>query len=88
MEVVPLTLIISLWLVFVFLVFFLQEHARGRMSSAERDSLLPLAEETPLVNGAPVADRADASAVGRSHCPDSDRAADNCPTTPRPNSRS
>jgi len=47
MAVVPLTLTISLCLVFSFVVFFLREHARGRLSSAERDSLLPLAEETP-----------------------------------------
>jgi hypothetical protein len=47
MDVVPLTLAISLCLVFTFIVFFLREHARGRLSSAERDSLLPLAEETP-----------------------------------------
>ena len=46
MAVVPLTLTISLCLVFTFVVFFLREHARGRLSSAERDSLLPLAEET------------------------------------------
>lgn len=45
MAVVPLTLTISLCLVFTFIVFFLREHARGRVSSAERDSLLPLAEE-------------------------------------------
>ncbi len=45
MPVVPLTLTISLCLVFTFIVFFLREHARGRMSSAERDSLLPLADE-------------------------------------------
>jgi hypothetical protein len=45
MPVVPLTLTISLCLVFTFVVFFLREHARGRISSAERDSLLPLAEE-------------------------------------------
>lgn len=45
MSVVPLTLTISLCLVFTFIVFFLREHARGRVSSAERDSLLPLAEE-------------------------------------------
>lgn len=49
MAVVPLTLTISLCLVFTFIVFFLREHARGRLSSAERDSLLPLAEESPLV---------------------------------------
>jgi hypothetical protein len=47
MTVVPLTLAISLCLVFTFVVFFLREHARGRLSSAERDSLLPLAEENP-----------------------------------------
>ncbi len=47
MAIVPLTLTISLCLVFTFVVFFLREHARGRLSSAERDSLLPLAEETP-----------------------------------------
>ncbi|MBI4625252.1 MAG: hypothetical protein HY736_18780 [Verrucomicrobia bacterium] len=45
MAVVPLTLTISLCLVFTFVVFFLCEHARGRLSSVERDSLLPLAEE-------------------------------------------
>jgi hypothetical protein len=47
MAVVPLTLTISLCLVFTFIVFFLREHSRGRLSSPERDSLLPLAEETP-----------------------------------------
>ena len=47
MAIVPLTLTISLCLVFTFVIFFLREHARGRLSSAERDSLLPLAEETP-----------------------------------------
>jgi cbb3-type cytochrome oxidase subunit 3 len=47
MAVVPLTLTISLCLVFTFVIFFLREHARGRFSSAERDSLLPLAEERP-----------------------------------------
>lgn len=47
MAVVPLTLTISLCLVFTFVIFFLREHARGRLSSAERDSLLPLAEEEP-----------------------------------------
>lgn len=45
MSVVPLTLAISLCLVFTFIVFFLRENARGRESSAERDSLLPLADE-------------------------------------------
>ncbi len=45
MAIVPLTLTISLCLVFTFVLFFLREHARGHLSSAERDSLLPLAEE-------------------------------------------
>ena len=49
MAVVPLTLTISLCLVFTFVIFFLREHARGHLSSAERDSLLPLAEESPRV---------------------------------------
>lgn len=47
MSIVPLTVIVSLTLAFTFVVFFLGEHARGRLGGAERDSLLPLAEETP-----------------------------------------
>ena len=54
MPVVPLTLTISLCLVFTFVLFFLREHARGTVSSAERDSLLPLAEENPRLAHAPV----------------------------------
>jgi len=54
MSVVPLTLTISLCLVFTFVVFFLREHARGTASSAERDSLLPLAEEDSRVVRAPL----------------------------------
>jgi cbb3-type cytochrome oxidase subunit 3 len=45
MSVVPLTLTISLCLVFTFVIFVLREQRRGNASSAERDSLLPLAEE-------------------------------------------
>jgi len=52
MDVVPLTLTITLCLVFTFLVFFLREQARGRLSSPERDSLLPLAAERGLVRDA------------------------------------
>lgn len=47
MPVVPLTLTISLCLVFTFVLFFLREQSQGRLSSAERDSLLPLADEKP-----------------------------------------
>lgn len=46
MSVIPLTLTISLCLVFTFIVFFLRENSR-HFSDAERESLLPLAEETP-----------------------------------------
>ncbi len=45
MDVVPLTLTISLCLVFTFVIFFLREHARSDGSSAESAALLPLAEE-------------------------------------------
>lgn len=51
MSVVPLTLTISLCLVFTFVVFFLREHSRRRFSGAESETLLPLAEETPRLVG-------------------------------------
>jgi hypothetical protein len=51
MSVIPLTLTVSLCLVFTFVVFFLRENSR-RFSNAERESLLPLAEETPRTAGA------------------------------------
>ncbi len=88
MDVVPLTLIISLWLVFVFVVFFLQEHARGRMSSAERDSLLPLAEETPRIQGGPFANDAPAPDGAPPPRPDCHRTGDTPHTFPRSDLRS
>jgi len=51
MSVVPLTLTISLCLVFTFVVFFIREHSRRRFGSAESDALLPLAEEMRRVGG-------------------------------------
>jgi hypothetical protein len=45
MAVIPLTLTISLVLVLTFVAFFLREQERGRRGGAERDSLLPLADE-------------------------------------------
>lgn len=45
MAVVPLTLTISLCLVFTFVVFFFREHSRARFGSAESEALLPLADE-------------------------------------------
>jgi hypothetical protein len=47
MSVIPLTLTISLCLVFTFVIFFIREQARHPFSSAERESLLPLTDETP-----------------------------------------
>ncbi len=54
MPVVPLTLTISLVLVFSFVVFFIREQSRGSVSSPERDSLLPLAEEIPRLARVPM----------------------------------
>ena len=72
MSVVPLTLTISLCLVFSFVIFFLREHARGTASSAERDSLLPLAEENPrLAHASPAKDSAPHGECG---CHDGSRA--------------
>jgi hypothetical protein len=45
MSVIPLTIVAGLCLVFTFLMFFLRMHACARVSSVERDSLLPFAEE-------------------------------------------
>jgi len=51
MAVIPLTLAISLCLVFTFVVFFLREQSRHPFGSAERESLLPLSEERPRTDG-------------------------------------
>ena len=50
MPVIPLTITVSLCLVLTFLVFFIREQSR-RFGNAERESLLPLAEETPRIAG-------------------------------------
>jgi hypothetical protein len=52
-SVVPLTLAVSLCLVFTFVVFFLREHSRRRFGSSESDALLPLSEERPSVATSP-----------------------------------
>lgn len=51
MAVVPLTIVISLCLVFTFVIFFIREQsvARRQFSSAESEALLPLAEESRRV---------------------------------------
>jgi hypothetical protein len=73
MAVVPLTIAISLGLVLTFIVFFLREHARSRLSGAERDSLLPLAEETPRPVPVPVRHPAHDHAGDGCRCRDGTR---------------
>lgn len=53
MSVIPLTVLCSLLLVAVFVALFVREQRRRRFASAERDSLLPLADETPRLAGRP-----------------------------------
>jgi len=50
MSVIPLTLTISLCLVFTFVIFFLREQSH-RSGNAERDSVLPFADEHPRLPG-------------------------------------
>jgi hypothetical protein len=50
MNVIPITLAISLCLTLTFILFFWREQTRHSYSSAERDSLLPLGEETPAAS--------------------------------------
>lgn len=46
MSVIPITIFFSLLLAGTFVLLFAREQLRRSFSSAERDSLLPLAEET------------------------------------------
>ncbi len=52
MSVIPLTVFFSLLLAGLFIVLFAREQGRRRFASAESDSLLPLADETPHTVGA------------------------------------
>ncbi len=61
MSVIPLTVFFSLLLAGLFIALFVHEQRRRRFTSAEHDSLLPLAEETPrAADGAPVPPPTDA----------------------------
>lgn len=51
MSVIPLTVFFSLLLAGLFIALFVHEQRRRRFTSAEHDSLLPLAEETPREAG-------------------------------------
>ena len=59
MEVIPLTLAISLLLSITFIALFVREFSRPRRAGAEHDSLLPL--EADKI----VAAREEASLIGR-----------------------
>ena len=65
MSVIPVTLFFSLLLAGTFVVLFAREHRKRQFASAERDSLLPLADESPRVaDAAPASDPAHDSACG------------------------
>lgn len=48
MDVIPLTLLISLILSLTFIALFVREFSRPRRAGADRDSLLPLEPEQPI----------------------------------------
>lgn len=49
MSAIPLTVLLSLALAGLFTVLFWREHRRRHLGGAERDSLLPLADESPRI---------------------------------------
>ncbi len=53
MSVIPITVFLSLGLVFLFVALFLREHRHRHFANAERDSLLPLADEQPRIQVGP-----------------------------------
>ncbi len=61
MSVIPLTIFFSLLLAGLFIALFVHEQRRRRFASAESDSLLPLAEETPHEAGTGRDDHAHAA---------------------------
>jgi hypothetical protein len=53
MDVIPLTLALSLVLSLTFIALFVREFSRPRRAGADRDSLLPLEADLPVSVGAP-----------------------------------
>jgi len=53
MSVIPVTIFFSLLLAGLFVVLFAREQRQRRFASAERESLLPLADEKPRVSAPP-----------------------------------
>jgi hypothetical protein len=76
MSVIPLTIFFSLLLAGTFVVLFAREQRRQHLTSPERDSLLPLADETPRaaatlgVRAAGYAPGGCGCRHGRPACPD------------------
>ena len=72
MEVIPLTLAISLLLSLTFIALFVREFSRPRRAGAEHDSLLPLeADHVPAPSSATAAPRHDhPPAHGHAHAND------------------
>lgn len=66
MSVIPLTVFFSLFLAGLFVLLFLREQGRRHMTSPERDSLLPLADERAQLAGpaTPVPTTADHRPAG------------------------
>jgi hypothetical protein len=67
MDIVPLTLVISLCLTFTFIVFFAREQSRRRFGSTESESLLPLLEEKRAAVPVHVIDMTNARPRCRDH---------------------
>jgi hypothetical protein len=70
MDVIPLTLAISLLLSLTFIALFVREFSRPRRAGADRDSFLPLEQDlstAPAVASAAVAHRAPAVARDHDH---------------------
>jgi len=68
MSVIPITVFFSLLLAGIFVVLFLRDQRRRDFSCAERDSLLPLADEAPRL-AATAPESADARAGARGQRP-------------------
>jgi len=64
MSVITLTVFLSLLLAALFVVLFAREQRRRPFASSERDSLLPLADETPRPSAPPVPAKPSAPSGG------------------------